>query len=98
MIKPLNRRSCQVALKQRIKLDERIREDQEVKLVVFATRPSTLEPYHWSALLAEIVMTFVLTYGALGIIDREVVFGADAAAVEAYKAQVPYLLGILVWG
>eukprot|EP00243_Klebsormidium_subtile_P002952 TRINITY_DN16038_c0_g1_i1.p1 TRINITY_DN16038_c0_g1~~TRINITY_DN16038_c0_g1_i1.p1 ORF type:complete len:387 (+),score=82.92 TRINITY_DN16038_c0_g1_i1:244-1404(+) len=86
-----------VARKQRIKLDERIREDQEVKLVVFATRPSTLEPFHWTALLAEAVMTFVLTYGALAIIDREVVFGANEVAKTAYKAQVPYLIGVLVW-
>lgn len=86
-----------MARKQRIKLDERIREDQEVKLVVFATRPSTLEPFHWTALLAEAVMTFVLTYGALAIIDREVVFGANEVAKTGYKAQVPYLIGVLVW-
>jgi glycerol uptake facilitator-like aquaporin len=88
-----------VARKQRIKLDERVREDQEVKLSVFATRPSTMEPFHWPALFAETFLTFLLTYGALAILDREVVFGDDEIAIQMYKAgSAPFLIGVLVWG
>ena len=51
---------------------QRIAEDQEVKLIVFCTRPSVRKRYWIYCFWAEFSLTFLLTYGAFSISGRSV--------------------------
>lgn len=80
---------------------QRIAEDQEVKLIVFCTRPSVRKRYWIYCFWAEFSLTFLLTYGAFSISGRSVaVTPGMPKSPEAglYKEGLePLLIGILVF-
>ncbi|KAG0556456.1 hypothetical protein M758_11G053400 [Ceratodon purpureus] len=78
---------------------QRIAEDQEVKLIVFCTRPSVAKHFWFYCFWAEAGLTFLLTYGAFAIINRGKLIPLEYAAErELYKSGIePALIGLLVF-
>lgn len=78
---------------------QRIAEDQEVKLIVFCTRPSIAKRFWFHCVWAEGSLTFLLTYGAFAIVNRgKLMLNEYAAEKELYKSGIePALIGLLVF-
>lgn len=78
---------------------QRIAEDQEVKLIVFCTRPSIAKQYWFYCFWVEAGLTFLLTYGAFAIGTRGKLISVEFEAERAlYKSAIePALTGLLVF-
>lgn len=78
---------------------QRIAEDQEVKLIVFCTRPSITKHFWLYCFWVEAGLTFLLTYGAFAISTRGKLISVEFAAEQAlYKSGIePALVGLLVF-
>lgn len=78
---------------------QRIAEDQEVKLIVFCTRPSIAKHYWFFCFWVEAALTFLLTYGAFAIGNRgELIPSEFEAERSLYKFGLePALIGSLVF-
>lgn len=78
---------------------QRIAEDQEVKLIVFCTRPSIAKHYWFFCFWVEAALTFLLTYGAFAIGNRgEMIPSEFEAERSLYKFGLePALIGSLVF-
>lgn len=84
-------------------LEQRIIEDQQIKLSVFCTRPAVVEHYWFFCLFTEVFLTFCLTYGAIAIGDRGTIgIGAQPANAPALllysNGFEPFLKAILLLG
>eukprot|EP00245_Coleochaete_scutata_P013159 TRINITY_DN526_c0_g2_i1.p1 TRINITY_DN526_c0_g2~~TRINITY_DN526_c0_g2_i1.p1 ORF type:complete len:392 (+),score=74.33 TRINITY_DN526_c0_g2_i1:253-1428(+) len=79
-------------------LELRIAEDQEAKLVVFATRPGVVKHFYIFPLWAEFFGTFILTYTALAIgVQSKVFLTGDGR--DLYKTGMePVLVGFMLTG
>lgn len=78
---------------------QRIAEDQEVKLIVFCTRPSITKHFWFYCFWVEAGLTFLLTYGAFAIGSRGKNIPPEFEAErQLYKAGFePGLIGLLVF-
>lgn len=78
---------------------QRIAEDQEVKLTVFCTRPSTTKHFWFYCFWAEAGLTFLLTYGAFATINRGnlIPLEYEAERVLFKSGMQPALIGLLVF-
>lgn len=79
-------------------IEHSIEVDQEIKLVVFCTRPSSEKLYWIFAPLAEMVGTAFLTYGAFAIDDRVKYFVANENEHLFFSAMQAFLIALLLIG
>ena len=80
-------------------IERSIEVDQEIKLVVFATRPSSTKLYWIFAPLSEMIGTAFLTFGVFAIIDRAEILVTDKGNEDLFfSTTFAFLIAILLIG
>eukprot|EP00270_Netrium_digitus_P002486 TRINITY_DN12811_c0_g1_i1.p1 TRINITY_DN12811_c0_g1~~TRINITY_DN12811_c0_g1_i1.p1 ORF type:complete len:379 (+),score=71.80 TRINITY_DN12811_c0_g1_i1:130-1266(+) len=79
-------------------IENRIAEDQEIKLAVFCTRPSVMTNFWFFCTWTEFFGTALLTYAAMTIKDRAELAIVSPTEHQLFQAALePLLLGFLVF-